>query len=245
MSSIISREYQTLHAIERWLAARFGRAIKGARVGRLFSAWFMFWITIGGFFFAFQSYLLLHNITLPIARQVELIALAAGVIIGVLIGFLVIVFFENEQTDWRLPMVIFGLWMIAPTIFPFLFIVGVFSGQPDLIAAQTASWRPIVEFLIFGLGLVMIGVFFKHITFTQGAITVLLFSFIFIGKALTTNAFYLANKCPIEVSSDDRAWQSNTRAEIEAYRAEARDDVFYRSPLGQLVCTRTQENLFR
>lgn len=245
MSSIISREYQTLHAIERWLAARFGRAIKGARIGRFFSVWFLFWITIGGFFFAFQSYLLVHSTTLVIARPTELFALTIGTIIGVVIGFFVVLFFENNPTDWRLPMVIFGLWMIAPTIFPLLFIIGIFSGQPDLIAAQTASWRPIVEFLIFGLGLALIAIFFKQITFTQGAITVLLFSFVFIGKALTTNAFYLANKCPIEVASDDRAWQSNTRAEIEAYRAEARDDVFYRSPLGQLMCTRTQENLFR
>lgn len=245
MPSMLSREYQTLLAIEHWLAARLSRAIKGARIGRFFSAWFLFWITIGAFFFAFQSYLLLHSVSLPLAGQVELGALLVGVIIGVLVGFLVIVFFENEQTDWRIPMAIFGLWMIAPTIFPLLFIVGVFSGQPELIAAQTASWRPIVEFLIFGLGLAMIGYFYKHITFTQGAITVLLFSFIFIGKALTTNAFYLANKCPIEVSSGDFAWQSNTRAEIEAYRADARDDVFYQTPLGQLVCTRTQENLFR
>jgi len=245
MASIISREYQTLLLIERWLSKVFGRIIRGLKIQRLFSPWFLFWVTIGGFFFAFQAYLLIHNLTLPFAEQIELVALAVGAILGVVAGLFTIAFFDNDQTDWRVPMAIFGLWMIAPTIFPLLFLIGIFSGEPKLMTMQTAASRPIVEFLIFGVGLAMIAVFYRKITFTQGTITVLLFSFFFIGKILTTNAFYLSGKCPLEVTNDDRAWQSNTRAEIEAYRAESRDDVFYRSPIGQLVCTRTQENLFR
>ncbi len=245
MASIISREYQTLLVIERWLARVFGRAVRGLKVRRLFSPWFLFWITIGGFFFAFQAYLLVHSLTLPFAEQVELVALAAGAVIGVVIGLIIIAFFDNHQTDWRLPMAIFGLWMIAPTIFPFLFLVGIFSGEPKLITLQTADSRPILEFLIFGMGILLIGFFYKKITFTQGAVTVLLFSFFFIGKLLITNSFYLSGRCPLEVTGDSRAWESNSRAEIEAYRAASRDDDFYRSPVGQLVCTRTQENLFR
>lgn len=240
-----SREYQTLLAIERWLAARLKIITRNMKVVRLFSPWFLFWAVIGSFFFGFQLYLLLHDIVLPFTGHVEVVTLTLGFALGVLIGLLVVIFFENSATDWKIPLLIFGLWMIAPTVFPFLFLVGIFTGQSDLIAIQTASWRPIAEFLIFGLGIVAIGLFFRRITFTQGAVTVLLFSFFFIGKALTSNAFYLAGQCPLEVTNDNRAWESNTRAELEAYRADTRDNVFYRSPLGQLVCTRTQENLFR
>jgi hypothetical protein len=245
MASIVSREYQTLLTIERWLAARFGRALKGARIGRLFSPWFLFWITIGGFFFAFQAYLLIHTLVLPFGDQAEVVALVIGTILGVVVGLLTVAFFDNRHTDWRIPMAVFGLWMIAPTVFPLLFLIGIFTGEPKLISIQTAASRPIFEFLIFGLGVAMVGYFYKRITFTQGAVTVLLFSFFFIGKLLMTNAYYLANRCPAEVNSDNRAWESNTRAEIEAYRAASRDDNFYRSPLGQFFCTRTQENLFR
>ena len=245
MSNLVNREYQTLLTIERWLASRLTRAIKRLRIGRLFSVWFLVWIILGGFFFGFQAYLLLHGLTLPFTDQVEIVALAAGVVLGILTGLLVILFFDNEATDWRLPMLIFGLWMIAPTVFPLLFLLGVFTNQQELITIQTASWRPIVEFLIFAVGLVLIALFFRRITFTQGAVTVLLFSFVFIGKALTTNTFYLTDRCPTEITGESRAWESNTRAELDAYRAATQDNAFYHTPLGQLVCTRTSENLFR
>lgn len=245
MPSIVDREYQTFLLIERWLATRLKKVTKDLRIARLLSPWFLFWITIGGFFFGFQSYLLLHGLSLPFAEQTELIALTLGIVIGVVAGLMIVIFFDNSPTDWRLPMLIFGLWMIAPTIFPLLFLVGIFTSQPELISIQTVSWRPIVEFFIFGLGLAAIAFFYRRITFTQGVMTVLLFSFFFIGKSLTSNAFYLAGKCPTEVSGENRAWESNTRAEIEAYRAATRSNAFYYTPVGQLVCTRTPEDLFR
>lgn len=244
MPSITSREYQTLLAIERWLGTFFGGRIRALKIGRILSPWFFFWIIVGGFFFGFQSYLLIHSLTLPINDHVEVAALAVGVVLGVLMGLIVIACFPHEQTDWKIPMAIFALWMIGPTMFPLLFLVGVLTNQQSLLAIQTASWRPILEFGLFGLGIALIACFYKKITFTQGAVTILLFSFFFIAKVATSNAFYLAGKCPLEVQGGDRAWLSNTRAEIDAYRAESRGDVFYQSPAGQLVCTRTQENLF-
>ncbi len=245
MSQQTSREYQTLLVLEHFLAKLLGRLLRGLKISRLFSPWFLFWIVMGGFFFGFQSYLLIHSLAIPIANQIEIGAMIIGIVLGILTGLVVISFFPHQPTDWRVPAAIFCLWMIGPTLFPLLFLAGIFTGQEALITLQTATWRPIVEFLLFGLGIVLIGLNYQKITFTQGAVTILLFSFFFIAKVATSNAFYLAGMCPPEVLSDDRAWLSNTKAELDAYRNESKDEVFYQSPVGQLVCTRTQENLFR
>lgn len=242
------RDYQLLNNLEQNFGELLRKALNRERVSLTFSPWLLFWAIAGGFFFAAQAYLWLHALAEPFSTTVEYFALAAGVVIGTFFGFLVMLFAPNRATNWRLPTRIFLLWMVVPTMFPILFLVGIFSSNEGLIALQASPWRAAIEYLLFGVGLTILYIELRRNPsrlINQGALTIILLSLLFIGKNLVSDGFYLAGTCPKSTLSHRMAWLSNTEEEVRAYKKQTAAEKFYNSPAGQFICTRTQVDLFR
>lgn len=212
---------------------------------KLFSPWLIFWLTVGAFFFTFQTFLFFHGFTAEGPRVIELLSLSSGLLLALSVGIGVLSFSANEKTDWLVPNYIFLLWMLIPSLFAVVFLAGIFLQQPVLVDFQNSHWRSAIEFLLFGTGLLLIVKFYKNLHLTHGSLSIMLISLLFILKAMLTNSFYLSNKCPTSVYDDRLAWMSNTSEEIQVYRQTNESNKFYRSPFGQFVCTRTHEDLFR
>jgi hypothetical protein len=159
----------------------------------------------------------------------------------------VMLFAPNQPTNSRLPLKLFLLWMLLPTVFPILFLTGIFSSNEALIGLQTSPWRAAVEYLLFGLGVTLLYVELRQSRgrlLSQGALTIVLLAFLFMAKSLLTNAYYLADRCPKSTLNYQMAWLSNSAEEVRAYKKQTGSENFYHSPFGQFVCTRTQEELF-
>lgn len=240
-----NRDYEILYAFEKRLFRRLSKLSSPTQAGRFISPWLFFWMIIGGFFFTVQSYLWLQALALPLQTNTEILAIGAGLVLGTFAGIAILLVAKNAQTNWRIPTYIFLLWMVAPTIFPLLFLIGVFSQHQSLLDLQTSPWRAVGEYLLFGIGLIILAIHYPKITWSQGALTVVLLSFLFIGKSLGSDGFYLAGKCPSIIYNEQLAWFSNTAEEVKVYRHQDEAGRFYHTPTGQFFCTRTREDLFR
>jgi|GEM_PF-4548248 len=239
-----NNQFKTLRSYERvlwrWLKKRHTRV----NFKSVFSAWFWFWLLIGTFFFTFQAYLLLSPLSTG-SIVTELASLGIGFALALLVGLTISLSLPNKKTNWQVPRYLFFLWMLLPTLFPLLFLVGIILQQPHLIEFQTSPWRAAMEYALFGLGVMAVVVYYKKITLTQGAVTIMVFSLLFMLKTLASDSFYLAGKCPDKILDSRLAWLSNTAEELKAYRQSSNAEKFYATPMGQFVCTRTQEDLFR
>ncbi len=169
---------------------------------KFFSPWLIFWLTIGGFFFTFQTFLFFHGFTAEGPRTIELLSLSAGLLLALCAGVIVLSFTANGKTNWHLPSYVFFLWMLLPSIFPIFFLAGIFFQQQSLIEFQSSHWRSATEFLLFGIGLILIVEFYKTLNLTHGSLSIILISLLFILKAMLTDAYYLAAKCPPSVYDD-------------------------------------------
>ncbi|QQG50239.1 MAG: hypothetical protein HZB70_01485 [Candidatus Berkelbacteria bacterium] len=241
----ITREYEILYALERRLVRRLAKIRPRNSFRAALSTWLFFWLIFGGFFFTVIFYLWLHSVTPPFSTNVEFLAIAGGILTSLFIGILTLSFSQPGETNWQIPGLIFFLWMVAPSIFPLLFLFGVFTAQEALAELQISPWRTVADYAFFAGGIIILVFGRAKITLTAGALTIIAISALFIIKSLISDGFYLAGRCPTTVFNENYAWLSNTSEELNSYRQLDSKGRFYRSSAGQLFCSRTREDLFR
>ncbi len=237
--------YQRLYALEQGLVRIAKVSANHISLTKLITPWLFFWIFIGGFFFTFQSFLLLYPLSWVSGANVELIAAVVGLTFALIAGTLIALLLPNDRTNWRISGSVFILWMVLPTIFPIIFLVGIFMQKEWLVDFQSSPWRAVIEYLFFGGGLLILAASYKKLRLTQGSATVMLIALLFILKSLLSSGYYLAEKCPKTTLDERMAYLSNTAEEVKLFRSRSAADNFYHTSFGQFVCTRTQEDLFR
>lgn len=240
-----SREYEIFFLLERRLVTRLSKFKFRHSIRSALSPWLIFWLFFGGFFFTVNAYLWLQSLTSPLNSNIEYFAIGGGIVFSLVVGFFVLGFAKPGETNWRLPVMIFFLWMVAPSIFPLLFLFGIFAAQDTPIDLQTSPWRTAADYAFFAAGLILLIVNRDKVVPTHGALTIMAIAALFILKTLTSDAFYFFGKCPTVVFNENYAWFSNSSDEVSIYRQKDPKGRFYKSPVGQLFCTRTREDLFR